>query len=283
MGIQVEHIYQILRSYNNNIILVKNMETKGEAVLIGKGIGFGKKTGEIQKILPEAIDRCFLTYDDNIKNDYLELVQQLDASVMEVCAEIIFEAEEKLGSLNQRIHIVLTDHIGFALERMKSGIEIHNPFLDEIKLLYPEEYELGKIAQQLIDKNLGVKIAEDEVAFIALHLSAARESKEVSEAMKHTRIITELVQIIESELHIAIKKDLTYSRLIHHLRGTLDRLSSGYEVTNPILETLKVDMSESYKIAEKLKDKIEQSIEIIVPEGEIGFLAIHIDRLRSTI
>jgi len=276
----VKNKYKIVRIYNNNAILVQGNDTKGEAVLVGKGIGFGKKTGMEEEISSSEIEKYFITYDDKLKREYLNLVEQLDEQILAVCSEIIQEANESIGPLSDRIHIVLTDHIGFALERMKLGMEIHNPFLDEIKLLYPKEYEMGLKAQQMILSQLGVAIVEDEVAFIALHLSAARSQKDVKESVKNTRILKELVKLIESQIGISIPKDLTYSRLIHHLRGAIDRIETGYQVVNPLLEALKKDLKESFDIANLLKSKIETEYGITVPEDEVGFMAIHIDRLK---
>lgn len=277
------HRYQILKIYNNNAILVLNKETKQEAVLVGKGIGFGKKQGETQEIAPEHVEKLFFTYDDKLKSEYLALIGQIDEQVLAICSEIIHMASTILGPLHQRVHIVLTDHIGFALERIKTGMEIHNPFLDEIKMLYPQEFEMGLTAQRMIQTALGIEIVEDEVAFIALHLSAARQQKDVKESVKITRLIKELVEIIETMLGLTIPKDLTYSRLIQHLRGAIDRLSNGYQVENPLLETLKRDMRDSFEVALKLKDKIESSLDIVVPEDEVGFMAIHINRVKRTI
>lgn len=275
--------YQILRVYNNNAILVLNQETLREAVLVGKGIGFSKKVGECQTISPNQVEKYFLTYDDTLKSEYLSLVEQLDEQVLTLCSEIILHATQKLGPLNQRIHIVLTDHIGFALERMKSGMEIYNPFLVEIRTLYPEEFEMGQYAQEVIKNTLGIEIVEDEVAFIALHLSAARQQKDVKESVKSTRVIKELVAIVEQSLNLTIPKDLTYTRLIQHLRSTIERMLSGHQVENPLLTTLKRELKESFEIALLLKAKIESSYEIIVPEDEVGFIAIHIDRLKRSI
>lgn len=279
----MKNSYQILRIYNNNAILVLNTDTKGEAVLVGKGIGFGKKQGEFQTISPDLIEKYFLTYDDKLKRDYIELVQQLDEQILMTCSDIIINATQRLGPLNNRIHIVLTDHIGFAIERIKSGMEIHNPFLEEIKMLYPEEFEMGVMAQLMIQSTLGVEICEDEIAFIALHLSAARQQKDIKESVKNTRILKELVGIIEESLEIKLKKDLTYSRLIQHLRGAIERIIDGYHVINPLLDTLKRDLKESYDIALLLKQKIEASYGVEVPEDEVGFMAIHIHRLTRTI
>lgn len=272
--------YEILRVFNNNAVLVKNLMNNREAVLMGKGIGFAKKQGQFRYIPSESIEKSFVTYDANLKREYIELVEQLEESILSMCAEIILMARKKLGELNNRVHIVLADHIGFALERIKSGMEIHNPFLDEIKMLYPEEFKVGLVAQAIIERTTGIKIVEDEVGFIALHLNAARQKKDVKESIRNTRIIKELITIIEVELNGHIEKDLTYNRLIHHLRGTIERIMIGHKVSNPLLEALKKELNQSYIIAKKLKDKIEGEFKLKVPDDELGFMAIHIDRLR---
>lgn len=279
----MENNYQVLRVYNNNAILVLNLENNREAVLVGKGIGFGKKIGDRKNISKPMIEKYFITYDDTLKNDYITLVEQLDEHVLAICSEIILHASEKIGPLNQRIHIVLTDHIGFALERIKLGMEIYNPFLEEIKTLYPEEFELGKKAKELILQHLGVTIVDDEVGFIALHLSAARNQNEVKESLKSTRIIKELVSSLEALLEHPIPRDLTYTRLIQHLRSTIERVVKCQVIDNPLLTALKNDLKESYDIAITIKDQIEKAYGVRVPDDEVGFIAIHVDRLKRTI
>ena len=77
-----------------------------------------------------------------------------------------------------------------------------------------------------------------------------------------------------------IESDLTYSRLIHHLRGSLERVEKGQTVKNPLLDTLRKEFKDSFKIAGKVKVFIEEELDVIVPEDELGYMAIHIDRIR---
>ena len=271
--------YKIIRVLNNNVVLAKNLSNKAEAVLVGKGIGFGTKSGQEKRIPQEAIEKSFITYDEKLKRDYMELVEQMDETILSMCTEIIIMAERRLGELNSRLHIVLTDHIGFALERIKAGMEIYNPFLHEIQNLYEEEYQVGLIAQEIIEKETGIKVVEDEVGFIALHLNAARQHKDVKDTLKSTRLIKDLVTIIEVNLNYKVDSDLTYSRLIHHLRGSIERVEKGQSVKNPLLETLRKEFKDSFKIAGKVKVKIEDELDVIVPDDELGYMAIHIDRI----
>lgn len=273
--------YKILKIMNNNVILAKNLHTDNEAVLVGKGIGFGKKVNKTVKISKEKIEKTFITYDEKLKKDYFKLIDSIDETIIETCSEIILKAEEVLGELNSRIHIVLTDHISFALERLNMGLEIENPFIDEIKTLYNKEYELGVYSRKLLKKRLNIDIGEGEVGFIALHLNAAKQNKEVKEALKDTRVIKELVGIIEESLDYTIEKSINYNRLIDHLKGCINRVKTRTTVENPLIDVLKTEFSESYKIALKIKEKLDNELEEKIPVGELGYLTIHINRIKK--
>ncbi len=51
--------------------------------------------------------------------------------------EIISYAEQQLSAtLSHHVHIALSDHLSFAVERIARGISIQNKLLNEIKSLY---------------------------------------------------------------------------------------------------------------------------------------------------
>lgn len=273
--------YKILRLYNNNAILVQDISNHNEAVLVGKGIGYGRRSGNVEYIEDTLVEKQYTRYDDKLMKDYIHLLETLDPEILHVCSNIVIRAQERLGTLNSRTHIVLTDHIGFALERIQMGHEIANPFLEEIKLLYPDEYEIAREARDMLAEEINVIIREDEVGFIALHLHAARQQKDIKEALRYTRAIAEMVVILETEIGKPLPRDLTYSRMAHHLRGMLERCISGRHIGNPLLDTLKSDMKASFEIALKLKGYMEQHFDVAVSEDEVGYMAIHVERIRS--
>lgn len=275
--------YLILKVMNNNVILAKDLDKNNEVVLIGKGLGFGKKKQDTVTIKDDQIEKAYRTFDQAFKKDYLALIDSIDSKVMAICTEIILYAETQLGNLSPRVHVVLTDHIAFALERIKSGMEISNPFLLEIKSMYTKEYEIAKRAKDMILDEIGIEIADDEVGFITLHLNAAREHKDVKQKLKYTRLIQELIQIIEKALGIKIEaSDLSYTRLVNHLKGSIDRVDKKKSVENPLLETIKIEFKDAYKISEMIKAHIEETLNKEVSEYELGYMTIHIDRIRRT-
>lgn len=272
--------YHVLKVLNNNCIIVEGEAGGEERVLTGKGIGFGMSAGKQVDIPKEKIERYYVAFDEKLKTDYLRMAEDIDKQVLDTCTEVILLAEERLGKLNSRLHLVLTDHISFAIERLKMDMEIHNPFLLEIRNLYKEEYQLALEAKALIEKKVGVAFNEDEAGFIALHLYSARQNLEVKETLKNTRVIKELVGIIESSLEVAVDNDLTYNRLVNHLRGAIERSAYKLPVENPLLETLKREFSESYEIARKIQVRVKEVLELDMPDEELGYMTIHIDRVR---
>ncbi|NLK98456.1 PRD domain-containing protein [Defluviitalea saccharophila] len=274
--------YQIKKVINNNVILAVDLQSHEEVILLGKGLGFGKKEKMIIDLDKSQIEKEFHTFDKKIKEEYFTLLQQLDEDVISACEEIITIAEEKLGKLNERIHIVLTDHVGFALERLKNGMDINNPFLFEIKTLYPKEFEIGKIGAEIIRNRLNTEISESEIGFIALHLHSARQNKSISETVKDTRLLKEAVEIVEKALDYKINpQDLAYYRLINHLRLAINRMEQDKQVENPLLDTIKQRFSLSFEIARDIASHIRKHKDIKITDDELGYMAIHIERLRE--
>ncbi len=276
-------IYQILKPMNNNVILATEQNSNQEVILIGKGIGFNRKVGQTVSISEDEVERTFRTYDEKYKEHYFNLLKGIDSSVLGVCAEIVSEAEKEFGKISQKLFLVLSDHISFALERIKNGLDISNPFLYEIKMLYPEEYKMGLKAQLMIQQSVDIEIPEGEVGFIALHIHAAKHKKDVKDTVKNTRIIKELIQIIEEKLGKKIQKGtLIYDRLVSHLWYCLDRIEKGESIENPLGDTIKTQFSDAYKVSERLVKHIEKSLNKKVYENEMVYMTIHIDRIRRS-
>ena len=273
--------YIVNKALNNNVILAFDKTKKEEVVLVGKGIGFGKKEGQVTVLSENEIEKSFLAFDESAKKEYYQLISQLDSKIIGVSEEIIAMAEKEFGPLNSHIHIALTDHISFAIDRIKSGLEMSNPFIYEIKALYADEFRIGKRAEQMIKDETGVDISESEVGFIALHIHSARQSKKVGETIKDTKFLTDLVNIIEEELSVNIDNTgLTYSRLINHLRASISRMEERKHITNPLLDTIKEQFGESYGIATKLGKYIHKTKDVHVSDDELGYLALHIERIK---
>ena len=111
-------------------------------------------------------------------------------SAIEAASDIITYAKDSLElKLNQNVYLTLTDHIGFALNRHREGMDFNNVLYDEIRLFYPVEYSIGRYALELIEERTGYRLAEDEAASIALHIING-ELDSGSESDKHFDLIS---------------------------------------------------------------------------------------------
>lgn len=273
--------FRILKVLNNNIVLAYDLENKYETILIGKGIGFSKKENKKTYIPLNKIQKSFVAEDEKTKKEYFNIAKNIDERIIEITENIIMESEKKLGKLNSHIHIILTDHIAFAIERVKMGLNINNPFINEIEILYKDEFLIAKDGVQMIKSELDIDLGFGEIGFIAMHLHSSRNNVNVKETMKNTRILNEIIEIIEINLNIKFNKsEYTYKRLVNHIQGALERIRLGKNVNNPILNSIKEDFRESFKIIRKIQKKIEEEYELEVSEQELGYMAIHVERLK---
>lgn len=79
--------------------------------------------------------------------------------------QIITYAKNNIGlKLHQSIYLTLTDHISFAIERYKKGMQFDNPLKVEVKTFYPIEFGVGKYAIRKVREKLDVELNEDEAA-----------------------------------------------------------------------------------------------------------------------
>lgn len=101
-----------------------------------------------------------------------------DHELIEISKEIIRIAENETGqplSRNNKLLVGLVNHLGPAISRLKMNLEIRNPLYQDIKAHYPGLLELASKCTRNIEKHIGMKIPETEIAYIAMHIGAAIE------------------------------------------------------------------------------------------------------------
>lgn len=275
--------YVIQRIFNNNVVLVHEPPSNREIILLGKGIGFGKKIGDtIPRDLAE-IEKRF--ENENHIEQYRSLINQVDQAVIGISEEIIALISQEIGPvLNEHVHVALPDHIHFAIQRLRNGLEIVNPFLFEVQTLYPKEFMLAQKAADMIKTRFAIEIPDSEVGFLALHIHSAVSHIPVAKAVKFTNVISEMVERIERGFDTTIEREsIDYVRLITHLRFAIERIRQNKSIQNPLLDRIKITLPESYRLAEELARLISERLDVAVPEDEIGYIAMHLYRLQTDI
>lgn len=131
----MDHII-IEKVINNNIISAYE-KSGAEVIVMGRGIGFKKKQGEV--VPADQISKIFRIKSRTLTEQFKELLANMPLERVRISDEIISHAKDHLKlKLNQSIYVTLTDHINFAIERVSQGIEPQNALLWEIKRFYPQ-------------------------------------------------------------------------------------------------------------------------------------------------
>ena len=179
--------------------------------------------------------------------------------------------------------MTLTDHINFAIDRYKKGINLENALLWEIKRFYPQEYELGEYSIRLIRDRLHVDLPEDEAGFIALHFVNAEYGTDIRDALHFPNQMKDILAIVTEELGIELDEGtLHYERFITHVKFLLQRVYRKELLPNEeneLAEMMKVKYPKEYACSEKIAEYIEKTANCKLSGEEIMYLSIHIRRV----
>ena len=158
-------MYQIQKVLNNNALLVQGENSKTESILLGKGIGFGKKNGDILENFINVKE--YQLARDERRMGTIGTENGIESMYLEAADRIIEAAEQVFGSISPDILLPLADHIAFAARREQQKIFVSNPFIPDIKILFGKEYAVALKAREIIKEFAGYEITDDEAGFIA--------------------------------------------------------------------------------------------------------------------
>ena len=268
---------------NNNIISAYE-KSGAEVIVMGRGIGFKKKQGEV--VPAYQISKIFRIKSRTLTEQFKELLANMPLERVRISDEIISHAKDHLKlKLNQRIYVTLTDHINFAIERVSQGIEPQNALLWEIKRFYPQEFQLGIYALELIQDRLDILLPEDEAGFIALHFVNAEYGTDIRDAVKFPDQMQAIVDIVERDLGILLdESSLHYERFMTHIKFLIQRIYRKELLSSEDRELsllMQRKYPREYQCSVKVAEYIMQATGSRLSEEEIMYLSVHIRRVST--
>jgi beta-glucoside operon transcriptional antiterminator len=277
---------EIVKIINNNV--VSSMDAKGhETIVMGKGIGFGRKPGDV---IDEARIEKVFQLPDASKNKFEQLVSDIPYEHTKLASDIIAYASEYLGKkLSKSIYITLTEHLNYAIERQSKNIVFQNALLWEIKRYYTKEFEVGMHALDMVEAQTGIRFTEDEAGSLALHiLNAEVDGLNISEAMLMPGIIKDILSIVRYTMNMDIdEKTIAYERFMTHLKFFIQRAVTRQYYN--VQDTWEVEEFKSfiqrypkeYSVALRIKSYMMKKMEYEVSDEELLYLTMHIHRVCS--
>ena len=196
-------MYKVVRVLNHNTVIAalddceklhgkENLLDKEDRyLLMGKGIGFGKKPGAAAELKEDS--RVYSLQECGERGDAKDIVDEVTPEYLETADIVLKEAEKMFGDIDRNILFSLADHIFYAVKRMKNGERISNPLTEDIRLLFHMEYKAALCVIPVIQEKFGILIDDDEVGYIALHVHSAIDNEKVSDAMQTARAVRQCV------------------------------------------------------------------------------------------
>lgn len=275
----------VKKIFNNNTLLAED-EKQLEYVLLGRGISFQKKKGDL--VDETKIDKIFVLESKEVTQKFVSLINEVPINQLELVSKMIKAAEEKLNiSFNNSIYIGLTDHINYAIERYRNGIQLKNVLLWDIKKFYQKEYEAALESLKIIEYYEDITFDEDEAGHIALHyVNAQQNNGEMKYTLLVTEVIEEVLKIIKYHFNISIdEQSLNYNRLITHLRYFIRRILSHdlytQEDDDYFYMQVKRKYPESFQCVMKIQTYFEKKFNVEISLEEVSYLTLHIQRVTQ--
>ena len=272
--------YRITKILNHNSFMGIESKNNQECLIMGKGVAFGKKVGQTVSITGDA--RVYSLKELTDRGEAREIIKSVSPLCLELANEVLNQAEEEFGKVDRSIIFTMADHLDFAVRRIQNGEQISNPLTDDIRIMFYKEYKVAGCIRDLLKEKLGIRIDEHEIGYIALHVHAAIVDENVSQAMEIARTVRECICMVEEETGKSIDvMSLSYNRLMNHVRYMVARAIHGEKLKMSLNDYMSVKFPGPYMTAEKICRKMEKSLKLPIPDIEIGYLAMHLERMMD--
>ena len=212
------------------------------------------------------------------------LLDLVDKEIIQRLERLIRQTEKSLdGRLSDQAFVGLLVHLALAVQRIRR----HEP----IKLAPEVLADLQSKPEFKLAADLGAKIAnefaitinEAETGYIAMHILGAR-SRYQPQGMPASLDNFHLVRMAKSLMGAAEKisgqklyrNSALLTGLVNHLGPSISRLKMGMPIRNPLLGEMNSNYPELMQLAAASVKDIEGELDIVFPEEEIAYIAMHL-------
>ena len=245
---------KIEKVLNNNVVVALD-ENGAETVLMGRGLGFGRRAGD--EAPPDKVEKRFTLHSDQLSDRFQQLITS----------------------------VTLPDHISAAVNRYKEGIVLPNPLLWDIRQLYKDEFRVGLKANEIVKEETGVEFTDDEAAFIALHFVNAQLGGEIRDIYDMTYLMKAVFGIVYDEYGFRPDHEsLNYYRFVTHLKFYARRIVSGEKYGDEdadLLEVVRFKYPRAYACADRIRAYVQTEKGFHSGQNELLYLTIHIARVME--
>lgn len=271
---------RVLKCINNNVVICADRSGR-ELVAMGRGLGYSLRAGDV--VDESRIEKLFRMENPEETRKLTDLFAKLPPKEIELCSRIVDKATEDLGQqLSPSVYLTLTDHVCFAIERSRNGTVFQNTLLPEVRTFYPREFALGKYALELIERELGIYFPDDEAANIALHLVNAEFENSLSDTLRITQTLHDILAMLGAYRTIAFDAQSEfYSEFSVQLKFLVFRAfsKSFYNREEGLfVQAVERVYPREFACAKEISRVLQQRCGAALPQAEMAFLAASLHR-----
>ncbi len=274
---------KFIKNFNNNAALVTN-EFGVEWVVVGNGVGFGKKIGD--EIDDTKITHRFVAADKT--EGLLDSIANVSSETLTLTKEVVHLVETRQETtFNDYGYLALIDHIDFALQRAHKGIDMAGGSSDwEVRKLFPQQYQIAKEVVQLMEKRTGLTFGSSEAVYLTYHLvNTETDETDLQDTMRITKIIHAIVDIVQYQFGIQLDQDsFNVDRFVTHLRRFIirhmKRITDEDDELDPgLLALMQAKYTDAYATVEKIATYLDKTENWQLTSDDKLYLTLHIWRV----
>lgn len=202
----------------------------------------------------------------------------MDANFIERC---IKNAEKQLEQIfSDEAFDALLVHIVIAILRLKNDKKIKMDESELTSLKNKKEYIVASNMASMIEKRFNVKMPEDEIGYITIHLLSSNVTSikniERDDWIQIHIYVSKLIENFEkvSELNLDGDNQL-FNGLAQHLRPMLSRIKHNIVLKNPLLNDIKNKFCNTFNQTRISLGFLEEKLNKKFSDDEIGYICIY--------
>jgi transcriptional antiterminator len=149
-----------------------------------------------------------------------------------------------------------------------------------------EEFKIVEELTEVIAIEFDFQLLEPEKYYILLHFLGSKALKngmiqplDMKNAFHNEdieEVIRKFVQSVQADIGLFLEdNNHLLDSLKQHIKPSINRMLYGLTLHNPLLEEIKRDFEEIYRIVSKHKKVIDEYFHINLPEDEVAYLVLH--------
>ncbi|BDE09825.1 transcription antiterminator BglG [Lactococcus cremoris] len=277
---------KIKKVLNNNVVIAQNTNDE-ETILMGLGLGYGKKAGEV--VEDKKIEKIFALKVTSEQQNFSELLSEIPSGIVELSILTLAKAKTKFDkTISDTVLVAFADHLNAAIIREKDNITIKNFLLWDIKRFFPEEFALCLETLQKVKEKLNISLPEDEAGFLAMHIVNGTLGSGHEYAMELTKLMEEILTTLKYTLQVNFnEQDIYFQRFITHLKFFTERILSNTKSDESTDEDLFLLIMGKYPRAyigtKKVSEFLKQTRSYEVSQNEQIYMTVHLARILEKI